>query len=142
VSGLYASHRQTSYGAAKGGIASFTLMASQELAREGVTVNAVAPGALTRLTEDLDMPDKGKARYDPAWVGVVVPSWPRPPRPPRPDQRPDHRVIGRFARHRRGMAPWPADAGPPSDRTTSTRRSRNLLAGARPRTTMADVADA
>jgi NAD(P)-dependent dehydrogenase (short-subunit alcohol dehydrogenase family) len=44
---------QTNYGAAKAGIAGLTLIAAQELARYGVTVNAVSPTALTRMTADL-----------------------------------------------------------------------------------------
>jgi NAD(P)-dependent dehydrogenase (short-subunit alcohol dehydrogenase family) len=52
-SGLFGNVGQTNYGAAKGGIASFTIIAAQELARYGVTVNAIAPTALTRMTEDL-----------------------------------------------------------------------------------------
>ena len=47
VSGLYANVGQTNYGAAKAGIATFTQIAAQELSRYGVTVNAIAPGALT-----------------------------------------------------------------------------------------------
>ena len=43
VSGLYANPGQTNYGAAKAGIATFTLIAAEELGRYGVTVNAVAP---------------------------------------------------------------------------------------------------
>lgn len=54
-SGLFGNVGQTNYGAAKAGIAAFTVIASQELARYGVTVNAIAPTALTRMTEDLPM---------------------------------------------------------------------------------------
>ena len=46
VSGLYGNPGQTNYGAAKAGIAAFTVIASLELARYGVTVNAVAPAAV------------------------------------------------------------------------------------------------
>ena len=52
-SGIYGNVGQTNYGAAKAGIASFTVIASMELARYGVTVNALAPGARTRMTESL-----------------------------------------------------------------------------------------
>ena len=52
-SGLFGNPGQTNYGAAKAGIAGFTVIAAMELARYGVTVNAVAPTALTRLTDDL-----------------------------------------------------------------------------------------
>src|SRR5690242_2154948 len=54
-SGIYGNVGQTNYGAAKAGIASFTIIAADELARYGVTVNAIAPGALTRLTADLGL---------------------------------------------------------------------------------------
>ena len=53
-SGIYGNPGQTNYGAAKAGIASFTIIAAKELERYGVTVNAIAPGALTRMTEDLN----------------------------------------------------------------------------------------
>jgi NAD(P)-dependent dehydrogenase (short-subunit alcohol dehydrogenase family) len=53
-SGIYGNAGQTNYGAAKAGIASFTIIAGKELERYGVTVNAIAPGALTRMTEDLN----------------------------------------------------------------------------------------
>jgi NAD(P)-dependent dehydrogenase (short-subunit alcohol dehydrogenase family) len=52
-SGIYGNVGQTNYGAAKAGIASFTVIAAKELARYGVTVNAIAPGARTRMTENL-----------------------------------------------------------------------------------------
>ncbi len=72
VSGIYGNPGQTNYGAAKGGIASFTLIASDELARYGVTCNAIAPGALTRLTEDLSLPEEMLKRFGPEWVAPVV----------------------------------------------------------------------
>jgi NAD(P)-dependent dehydrogenase (short-subunit alcohol dehydrogenase family) len=52
-SGIFGNLGQTNYGAAKAGIAAFTVIAAGELARYGVTVNAIAPTALTRMTEDL-----------------------------------------------------------------------------------------
>ncbi|MBI1843406.1 MAG: SDR family NAD(P)-dependent oxidoreductase [Actinobacteria bacterium] len=52
-SGLYGNPGQANYGAAKAGIASMTIIASRELARYGVTVNAIAPAARTRMTENL-----------------------------------------------------------------------------------------
>jgi len=48
--GLMGSVGQGNYGAAKAGIAALTLVASQELERYGVRVNAIAPVARTRLT--------------------------------------------------------------------------------------------
>jgi NAD(P)-dependent dehydrogenase (short-subunit alcohol dehydrogenase family) len=53
ASGIYGNPGQSNYGAAKAGIASFTIITSRELAKYGITVNAVSPGALTRMTEDL-----------------------------------------------------------------------------------------
>lgn len=49
--GLQGSIGQVAYSAAKGGIASMTLVAAAELGRVGVTVNAIAPVAKTRMTE-------------------------------------------------------------------------------------------
>jgi NAD(P)-dependent dehydrogenase (short-subunit alcohol dehydrogenase family) len=72
VSGLYGNPGQSNYGAAKGGIATFTLIAAEELGRYGVTVNAIAPGALTRLTADLGLPDEVLDRFGPEWVAPVV----------------------------------------------------------------------
>jgi NAD(P)-dependent dehydrogenase (short-subunit alcohol dehydrogenase family) len=51
--GLYGNVGQTNYAAAKAGIVGFTLAASLELSRYGVTVNAVAPGGRTRMTEQV-----------------------------------------------------------------------------------------
>ncbi len=51
-SGLYGNSGQSNYGAAKAGIAAFTIITSLELARYGVMVNAIAPLAHTRMTDD------------------------------------------------------------------------------------------
>ena len=75
VSGIYGNPGQTNYGAAKAGIAAFTIIAAQELHRYGVTVNAVAPAALTRMTENLGMgqgSDEERAQMHPRWVSPIV----------------------------------------------------------------------
>jgi NAD(P)-dependent dehydrogenase (short-subunit alcohol dehydrogenase family) len=51
ASGLFGNAGQANYGAAKAGIAALTLIAAVELGRYGVTVNAINPGARTRMTE-------------------------------------------------------------------------------------------
>ncbi|GAA2409957.1 SDR family oxidoreductase [Actinomadura vinacea] len=63
-SGLFGSVGQGNYGAAKAGIASLTIIAAAELVRYGVTVNAVAPTALTRLTEDVEFMRDAAAKAD------------------------------------------------------------------------------
>jgi NAD(P)-dependent dehydrogenase (short-subunit alcohol dehydrogenase family) len=55
VSGLLGNFGQTNYSAAKAGIYGITRTASIELQRFGIRVNAVAPIAKTRMTEDLPM---------------------------------------------------------------------------------------
>lgn len=69
-SGLFGSPGQTNYGAAKAGVAGFTVIAAMELARYGVTVNAVAPTALARLTDDLPAAREMAAKVDLAPEGV------------------------------------------------------------------------
>jgi NAD(P)-dependent dehydrogenase (short-subunit alcohol dehydrogenase family) len=49
-SGIYGNIGQGNYGAAKAGIAAFTVIAAMELGRYGVTVNAISPAAATRMT--------------------------------------------------------------------------------------------
>ncbi len=60
-SGIFGNLGQTNYGAAKGGISSFTVIAAGQLGRHGVTVNAIAPTALTRMTEDVGIGDADEA---------------------------------------------------------------------------------
>ena len=75
VSGIYGQPGQSNYGAAKAGIASFTNIVALEMARYNVTVNAVAPVALTRMTEGLgpapDTDEQREAR-SPRWIAPVV----------------------------------------------------------------------
>lgn len=52
-SGLYGNPGQSNYSAAKAGIASLTWILARELERYGVTVNAIAPRARTRMTVDV-----------------------------------------------------------------------------------------
>jgi NAD(P)-dependent dehydrogenase (short-subunit alcohol dehydrogenase family) len=51
--GLMGSVGQGNYSAAKAGIAALTLVESAEFARYGVTANAIAPAARTRMTEEV-----------------------------------------------------------------------------------------
>jgi NAD(P)-dependent dehydrogenase (short-subunit alcohol dehydrogenase family) len=50
TSGIIGNPGQANYGAAKSGIAGFTRVVAKDLGRYGVTCNAIAPGAATRLT--------------------------------------------------------------------------------------------
>ncbi len=52
-SGIFGNAGQTNYGAAKAGIAAFTIICGLELGRYGVCTNAIAPVARTRMTENL-----------------------------------------------------------------------------------------
>jgi NAD(P)-dependent dehydrogenase (short-subunit alcohol dehydrogenase family) len=74
-SGLFGNIGQVNYGAAKAGIAAFSVIAAQELGRYGVTVNCVAPNARTRMTEvtfDLEDAADGFDPLDPMNVTLVV----------------------------------------------------------------------
>ena len=75
--GLQGSVGQSAYGAAKGGIATLTLIQAAELGRYGITANAIAPSARTRMTEEVfaDMmkrPEEGFDAMDPANVSPLV----------------------------------------------------------------------
>ena len=73
TSGIYGNVGQTNYGAAKAGIAAFTVIAARELRRIGVTVNALSPSAQTRMTEGLrELTPEQVAARDPKWVSPTV----------------------------------------------------------------------
>jgi NAD(P)-dependent dehydrogenase (short-subunit alcohol dehydrogenase family) len=75
-SGVFGNIGQANYGAAKAAIAGFTLIAAQELARYGVTVNCIAPNARTRMTEaafgEIPKPEEGFDIMDPANMAPIV----------------------------------------------------------------------
>jgi NAD(P)-dependent dehydrogenase (short-subunit alcohol dehydrogenase family) len=75
--GLLGSVGQAAYTAAKAGIAALTLVQSAELGRYGVTANAIAPSARTRMTEGvftemMAAPESGFDAMDPANVSPLV----------------------------------------------------------------------
>ena len=77
ASGLQGSVGQANYAAAKAGIASLTLVQAAELARYGVTANAIAPIARTRMTEQvfpemMKRPESGFDEMDPDNVAPLV----------------------------------------------------------------------
>ena len=74
-SGLYGQVGQSNYGAAKAAIAAFTVITAKELGRYGVTVNAIYPTALTRMTEDVAIaqsPEAESGQLDPRWPARVL----------------------------------------------------------------------
>jgi NAD(P)-dependent dehydrogenase (short-subunit alcohol dehydrogenase family) len=75
--GLLGSVGQAAYSAAKAGIAALTAVASVELSRYGVTANAIAPAARTRMTEQafaatMARPDTGFDAMAPENVAPLV----------------------------------------------------------------------
>jgi NAD(P)-dependent dehydrogenase (short-subunit alcohol dehydrogenase family) len=75
--GLYGGTAQANYVAAKAGIAGMTIGLARELKNYGVTVNAIAPRARTRMTEAVlgdfgAVPEDGFDEWDPENVGPVV----------------------------------------------------------------------
>ncbi|MGY2489307.1 SDR family oxidoreductase [Cupriavidus sp. CP313] len=78
-SGLYCNAGQSNYGAAKAGIAAMSVIAARELDRYGVTVNAIYPTAMSRLTEDIFAKRRAEFTagaapgFDPLDAGNVAP---------------------------------------------------------------------
>ena len=75
--GLQGSIGQSNYAAAKGGIASLTLVQAAELRRYGITANALAPAARTGMTEQvfadtMKKPEEGFDYFAPENVAPLV----------------------------------------------------------------------
>jgi NAD(P)-dependent dehydrogenase (short-subunit alcohol dehydrogenase family) len=74
TSGILGNVGQANYGTAKAGIAGFTQIVAMEMEKYGVTVNAIAPGARTRMTEktfgDLKVPE---GEFDPLAPENIAP---------------------------------------------------------------------
>lgn len=75
TSGLLGNFGQTNYGAAKAGIAGFARCLYPEATKYGITVNVLAPGAWSRMTEDLypeDTKDAAKKAAAPEKVSPAI----------------------------------------------------------------------
>ncbi|MFZ4710932.1 MAG: SDR family NAD(P)-dependent oxidoreductase [Zwartia sp.] len=72
-SGLLGNIGQSNYGAAKAGIAAFTIITARELKRYGITVNAISPHAQTRMTESLrERTPEEIAQRHPRWIAAAA----------------------------------------------------------------------
>ena len=69
IGGLYGNHGVANYAAAKAGIVGLTNVVALEGAAEGVTCNAIIPGAVTRMAEGLDT-----SAYPPMGSDLVAPA--------------------------------------------------------------------
>jgi hypothetical protein len=83
-SGLWGNAGQANYGAAKSAIAGFTRVVARELGRYGVTCNAIAPRAATRLTATVPQNRPGEEQRraqstagapPPGGVGMLDADW-------------------------------------------------------------------
>ncbi|MEV0051104.1 SDR family oxidoreductase [Saccharopolyspora shandongensis] len=73
-SGIYGNPGQGNYGAAKAGIAGLTVIAAREMERYGIAVNAIAPAALTRMTDGLGRQVRApEGRFDVANADNIAP---------------------------------------------------------------------
>jgi NAD(P)-dependent dehydrogenase (short-subunit alcohol dehydrogenase family) len=82
-SGLIGMPGQANYGAAKSGIAGFTRVVAKDLGRYGVTCNAIAPGAATRMTATVS----DQSRELRSRAGIGAPGAGAANRPPAPSMR-------------------------------------------------------
>jgi NAD(P)-dependent dehydrogenase (short-subunit alcohol dehydrogenase family) len=136
-SGLFGNAGQSNYGAAKAGIAALTQIAAVELSRYGVTANAVAPVALTRLTEDVGISAESAKHLQPRWVSAVV-TWLASPL----SGDVTGQVIetsGQILAVAEGWRRGPCTSEPPESPEHAEAALRPLLSSARPRTTMSEV---
>ncbi len=71
TSGLLGNFGQTNYGAAKAGIAGFARCLWLEGSKYGITVNTLAPTAMSRMTEDI-LPEQVKDQFPPECVSPAI----------------------------------------------------------------------
>lgn len=136
-SGIYGNVGQTNYGAAKAGIASFTIIAAKELGRYGVTVNAIAPAALTRMTEGLGMGNASeeiKEQMSPAHIAPIV-CWLASPDAAHVTGR-VFDVTGRMISVSEGWHRGPSLENPPDDLAELGPKVSELVEQARPNANM------
>ena len=137
VSGIFGNMGQTNYGAAKAGIASFTQIAAEELKRYGVTANAIAPGALTRMTEDLGIPEEQAGQWGPEWVAPLA-VW-LVSKDSADVTGQVFEASGTILGVAEGWSRGPHTDSPPTDPAEVGRMLRGFLADARPRTKMSEA---
>jgi NAD(P)-dependent dehydrogenase (short-subunit alcohol dehydrogenase family) len=63
TAGLYGNYGQAAYASAKAGLVALTRVTALDMARSGVTANAIAPFAATRVTESIKPANDGQAQY-------------------------------------------------------------------------------
>lgn len=80
TSGVVGNAGQSNYGAAKMGIVGFMFVCARDLGRYGITCNAVAPSAGTRMTISPEMEAAAKARQEREARGIVTPARTAAPR--------------------------------------------------------------
>ena len=120
TSGLIGNAGQANYGAAKAGIAGLTRVVAKDLGRYGVTCNAIAPGAATRMTAERLRPGARAAQPAPASRPAA--------RRPLPGDRPAVARPGDASRR------W-SRSSPATSPGTSTARSSTSPAARSPRAT-------
>ncbi len=76
TSGLIGNAGQTNYGAAKSGVAGLTRVVARDLGRYGITANAIAPGAATRMTQTV--PDSARQMRQQAGIQGAAAAAPPP----------------------------------------------------------------
>ncbi len=63
TAGLYGNYGQAAYASAKAGLVGLTRVTALDMARAGITANAVAPFAATRVTDSIRPANEGQAQY-------------------------------------------------------------------------------